>query len=342
VGSAVLLQFGTDESYTLAINSTHATVTAPTQYGAMHGLETFFQLVALTSNHTGAMATSHTAAGTVVDGALVYTLSAAVPMSIVDKPLVRWRGLMIDTARHFLSVTTIKRAIDAMAASKMNNLHWHLTDDQSFPVCLISHPELCQAAAYRNRATGALMFYSTADIKDIVSYADARGVRVTPELDLPGHSYGLARGAPQVYVKCGGVNAYLPDPTTDAFFNFLDEIVTELTELFPDAYLHMGGDEINMGCWSENSNVSAWMKQEGYNNTIEALGYFQSRVQNIVRENNRIAMFWDEFWAAGLPVCSLFCCRQQFLLEAWYRATPLLLTLSCLPLSEWFLISSSC
>lgn len=126
-------------------------------------------------------------------------------------------------------------------------------------------------------------------------------MRVTPELDLPGHSHGLARGAPQVYIQCAGTGTFLPDPTTDAFFRFLDEIVAELVGLFPDSYFHMGGDEVNMGCWANNSKVAAWMKRQGYTTTMEALGYFQSRVQSILQKHKRIVLFWDEFWEAGLP-----------------------------------------
>lgn len=170
-GEEEVLQFGVNESYTLYINSSNAVITAPNQWGAMYGLETFFQLVQLnpveSSSSTGGggvggggVVASEGGADTLADGegpSFSYGLAEGVPLTIQDAPFVGWRGLMIDTARHFLSVPLIKRTVDAMAAAKMNDLHWHITDDQSFPVCLESHPELCKAAAYRSRATGAMM-----------------------------------------------------------------------------------------------------------------------------------------------------------------------------------------
>jgi hexosaminidase len=135
-------------------------------------------------------------------------------------------------------------------------------------------------------------------IRDIVEYATDRGVRIMPELDLPGHSVGLQRGAPALYTNCTSTHK-LPDPTTDDFFQLIDSIVGELAILFPDRYFHMGGDEVDTSCWTENPAVVKWMA--GKNLTaMGTLGYFQSRIQSIVASHGKATMFWDEFWGANL------------------------------------------
>ena len=147
VTEAVPLQLGANESYSLNVNSTHATITAPTQWGALHGLESFFQLLLIEPWEECALCNK-------------YVVKEDVPFSIVDAPRVRWRGLMIDTGRHYLPVSLIKTTIDAMAAAKMNALHWHLTEDQSFPLCLDSQPQLCRLSEYRDHITGAPQNYT--------------------------------------------------------------------------------------------------------------------------------------------------------------------------------------
>lgn len=293
--TAVPLQLGADESYSLAVNTTHAVIEAPTQFGAMHGLETLFQLVVIKNTwdvHSCALYCG------------AYVLRVDVPFTIIDAPRVRWRGLMIDTARHYLPVATIKHAIEAMAAAKMNALHWHLSDDQSFPLCLASAPQLCAVAAYRDR-TGAPLNYTTTDVRDLVAFAAARGVRIIPELDLPGHSAAFARAAPSVYANCATSGSKLPDPRPKEaggkFFTLLDAMMTEISSLFPDDFMHMGGDEIKTDCWSASAEVQIWAKAQNLTTGLELVGYFQQRVQAIVSSHGKQTMFWDEFWAAGLP-----------------------------------------
>ena len=123
-----------------------------------------------------------------------------------------------------------------------------MTDDQSFPLCLDSHPQLCQLSQYRDHISGAPQNYTSSSIRDLVAYATARGVRIVAELDLPGHSSGLRRGAPHLYINCS--THPLPDPTGEGFFELLDSIVAELAHDFPDEFLHMGGDEVDTACWS--------------------------------------------------------------------------------------------
>jgi len=267
VAAVSSLQFGVNESYTLAVNVTHAVITAPTQWGALYGLESFFQLVLIEPWEVCPVCNK-------------YVLRVDVPFTIHDTPRVQWRGLMIDTGRHYLPPVVIKRAIDAMAASKLNALHWHLTDDQSFPVCLDAQPDLCRLSQYHDHVTGAPQNYTSAVIRDIVEYATDRGVRIMPELDLPGHSVGLQRGAPALYTNCTSTHK-LPDPTTDDFFQLIDSIVGELATLFPDRHFHMGGDEVDTSCWTENPAVVKWMAGKKLT-AMGTLGYFQSRIQSIL------------------------------------------------------------
>ena len=201
-------------------------------------------------------------------------------------------------------------------------------DDQSFPLCLNAQPQLCQLSAYRDHLTGAARNYTTSTVRDIVSYAEARGVRVMAELDLPGHSVGLQRGAPALYANCSSASK-LPDVSSERFFEFLETIIGEMSELFPDNFLHMGGDEVNTECWEQDPKIVSWMHAHNFRcgdsnfvdqfpelcafgaklcslvpvrySAMGALGYFQSRVQQIVDKHGKSAMFWDEFWAADLP-----------------------------------------
>ena len=137
------------------------------------------------------------------------------------------------------------------------------TDDQSFPLCLKAQPQLCKLSAYRDRVTGAARNYTPSAIRDIVSYAAARGVRVIPELDLPGHSVGLHRGAPTLYATCTSASK-LPDVSSERFFEFLDTIIGEMSELFPDKFLHMGGDEVNTDCWEQDPAIVSWMRARNF------------------------------------------------------------------------------
>jgi hexosaminidase len=172
-----------DESYNLTITASEpagakavAKLVSNTQYGALRGLETFSQLF----DQAG--------------GALV---SAGLPVTIEDWPYFEWRGIMLDVARHFFPIATIEGLVDAMASHKLNVLHLHLSDAQSFPVALASHPELAEAGAFSAAET-----YSTADLRRLVQYAAERGVRVVPELDMPAHAAGIGMSHPELIGYC--------------------------------------------------------------------------------------------------------------------------------------------
>jgi hexosaminidase len=189
------LQHGIEESYTLTIAvavdaaprpETRATLVAANQWGALHGLSTLGQLIAVSADY------SH------------YELSTGqLPLHIEDGPRVAWRSLLLDSGRHFLSPAILKRVVDTMAASHLNVLHWHAVDDASFPLCLDDAlPGACEGQGYRD-PWGTPLKYDKAWLREFVEYATARGVRIMVELDLPAHSMGLWRARPEVFVGLG-------------------------------------------------------------------------------------------------------------------------------------------
>jgi len=233
-------EFGMDESYEVLTNwmkDGRALVIADSIWGAYRGLETISQLFL----HNGADLNVHSA-------------------HIVDFPRYKHRGVMFDTARHFLSMNVLKQNIDLMAAHKYNVFHWHMVDDQSFPFNSSALPELV-AGAYRPGLT-----YSTDDVADIVEYARQRGIRVIAEFDTPGHMDAWGVGLPHLLTACykdgakdgtvGPIN-----PSDEAVYDTLRDLFTEITQLFPDRYIHLGVDEVIFGfdCWLSNPQVQEWM-----------------------------------------------------------------------------------
>ena len=181
---------------------------------------------------------------------------AASPIAVEDQPRFRWRGLRIDSSRHFLPVATIKRTLEAMAASKLNVLMWHITDGPSFPLQLDGFPELSASGAFCPECV-----YTPADVRAVVEHARQRGIRVQPEVDVPGHS-GWQYGRPDL-VACPTYEAFRGcaralDPTRDSVYDFLKAFFAELASLFPDPAINMCGDEVRFQCWDANPRVKAW------------------------------------------------------------------------------------
>src|SRR6266568_4301426 len=234
-------QLGEDESYNLDINPTSAKLTAATDLGAMHGLQTFLQLIATTA-----------------DGFAVPSIT------VEDKPRFPWRGLMMDVSRHFIPLDVIKRNLDGMAAVKMNVFHWHLSDDQGFRVESKTFPKL------QELGSDGLNFTQD-QIRDLIAYAGGRGIRVVPEFDIPGHStawfveYPNLASAPGPYKieRTWGVHDPAIDPTREETYKFLDKFIGEMTKLFPDQYFHIGGDEVNGKQWSSNPKIQQFMRAHG-------------------------------------------------------------------------------
>jgi hexosaminidase len=268
-----------DESYTLDASDKQAVLKAPTVVGVLRGLETFLQL--LTGDRQG------------------YFIPA---VSIQDKPRFQWRGLLIDAGRHFEPVEVIKRNLDGMAAVKLNVLHWHLTEDQGFRVETKRLPRLHQMGSDG-------LFYTQEQIRDVIAYARERGIRVMPEFDLPGHAtswlvghpeLGSAPGPYQIERRAGIFEPAL-DPTREELYKFLETFFTEMAALFPDEYMHIGGDENEGHQWSKNEQIQAFMKAKGIKDNHALQAYFNQRVSKIFQKLGKKMIGWDEILHPDLP-----------------------------------------
>lgn len=277
-GSAVPM-VGDDESYNLEISDKQAKIYAPTTVGAMRGLETFLQL--LEGDKNG------------------FYFPA---VSISDKPRFVWRGLMIDSARHFQPVEVLKRNLDAMAAVKLNVLHWHLTEDQGFRVETKKFPEL-----HLQGSDGD--FYTQEQIRELIRYAADRGIRVMPEFDMPGHATAWVVSHPEIASAPGpyqierrpGIFDPTLDPTNEKTYKLLEGFFAEMTALFPDKYMHIGGDENEGKQWDANAKIQAFMKKNAIKNNHELQTYFNKRVLKFLQKGGKTMMGWDEIFQPELP-----------------------------------------
>jgi hexosaminidase len=281
-----------NETYSLDVEATGAHLKAATVVGAIHGLETLLQLVQI--NGSG------------------YFLSA---VSIEDSPRFRWRGLMIDVSRHFEPVEVIKRTLDGMAAVKMNVFHWHLSDDQGFRIESKVFPKLTGMGSDG-------LFYTQDQAREIVAYARDRGIRVVPEFDIPGHAQSWMVGYPELASGSGadyggpyqierefGIFDPVMDPTRDSTYKFLDRFVGEMAEIFPDLYMHVGGDENNGVQWKANPRIQEFAKKHDLKDTAALQTYFNQQLLPILKKHGKRMIGWDEIFAPGLS--------KDAVIESW-------------------------
>ena len=277
--SKEIQELGEDESYVLEVTTTGAKLTAPTPLGAMHGLQTCLQLVDVSAGGF-----------------------AAPVVTIQDKPRFPWRGLMIDSARHFIPLDVIRRNIDAMEAVKMNVFHWHLSENQGFRVESRKFPKLHEMGSDG-------LYYTQEEMRDVITYARDRGIRVVPEFDMPGHSTAWFVGHPELASGKGpyeierkwGIFDPAMDPTNEKVYKFLDELIGEMAKVFPDHYFHIGGDEVNGKEWDANPKIQAFMKAHGIKNNEALQAYFSGRVQKLVTKHGKTVVGWDEVLVTGVP-----------------------------------------
>jgi hexosaminidase len=283
---------GEDESYTLTVNTDRITLSAPTDLGALHGMETLLQL--LQGDAKGYFFPS---------------------VSISDSPRFAWRGLLIDVGRHFQPMEVMKRNLDGMAMLKMNVLHWHLSDDQGFRVESKTYPKLHQLGSDGQ-------YYTQEQVRELVRYADQRGIRVVPELDMPGHVTSwlvgypeLASGLPpnkdsiyRIERKWGIFKPSL-DPSKETTYQFIDNLLKEMTALFPDAYIHLGGDENEGSQWRDNPKIQAFMKANQLADNHALQSYFHQRVLPMLTKRGKKAMAWEEVLAPGLS--------KELVMQSW-------------------------
>jgi hexosaminidase len=269
---------GADESYQLDISAEKAVLTASTVEGALHGLETFAQLIS--PGRDGFEAAS---------------------VHIEDHPRFPWRGLMIDCSRHWIPVKVIERNLDAMAAVKLNVLHWHLSDDQGFRVESKRFPRLQKLGSDGH-------FYTQDEVRHIVAYARDRGIRVVPEFDMPGHTTSWFVGYPDLASAPGpysiertwGIFQPTMDPAREETFQFMDQFLGEMTALFPDPYFHVGGDEIDPTQWKQSASIQAFAHQRHLETPDDLEAYFMQRIQAILKKYGKTMVGWDEVLHPGL------------------------------------------
>ena len=284
---AAVQQLGEDESYTLTVDDQQARLSAPNSLGVLRGLVTLRQLVQAGDR------------GWIVPA-----------VTIEDRPRFPWRGLMIDVSRHFMPVEAVRRNLDGMEAAKLNVLHLHLSDDQGFRVESLRYPRLQQLGSDG-------LFYTQQQIRDLVAYARDRGIRVVPEFDMPGHSTSWLVGYPELASAPGpyqierewSIHTPCFDPTLQPTYEFLDGFIGEMAALFPDAFFHIGGDEVNGEQWKASAHIQAWMREHGVKDNGALQAYFNQRVQAIVSKHGKRMEGWDEILDPSLP--------KDILIQSW-------------------------
>lgn len=325
---AVIFRLGKDEKlgeegYILDVKENEISLTANTHAGIFNGIQSLRQLLPaqLENRET------------------VYTGTVSVPQCrITDYPRYRWRGLMLDVSRHFFTVEEVKDFIDRMSQYKFNVFHWHLTDDEGWRIEIKSLPKLTQTGAWRVERHGAFGetrpypregekatyggFYTQEQIREIIQFAADRNITIVPEIDLPGHSMALLAAYPELSVKKEpkfvnpgskfaewyGAHEFKMlientlNPADENVYAFVDKIMTEVAQLFPGEYIHMGGDECYHGYWEEDAGVQEFMKKNNLRDTKELQAYFVRRVNDIINAKGKKMIGWDEILdGGGLP-----------------------------------------
>ena len=273
-----------DESYVLIVNENKITLNALSDVGALRGLETLLQLVSHNKD--------------------IFFFQGA---TINDEPRFVWRGLMIDVARHFQPIDVIKRNLDAMASVKLNVFHWHLTDDQGFRIESNVYPKLQELASDG-------LYYTQAQIKDVVAYASNLGIRVIPEIDVPGHASAILTAYPEYGSKddydyfierYAGVFDPTLNPAKESTYEFLDNLFSEIAPLFPDEYFHIGGDENEGKHWNENKEIQKFKRQHKLKTNHDLQTYFNIRLEKILNKLGKKLMGWDEILTPSIPTTAV-------------------------------------
>jgi hexosaminidase len=272
------LQLYTAENYTLNVGSDgSAAIVAQTVYGVYHALQTLSQLIGFDFDQQQ------------------YVIRHT-PWTIDDAPRFPHRGVMIDSSRHFEPIATIKKVIDTLEMAKFNTLHWHIVDAISFPFQSSTFPLLGAQTSYTPQQR-----FTPNDVRDVVQYARARGIRVLAELDTPGHSAAMCFAYPEMcpspLCPSTNVNNWALDITKNRTYEIIEGLLTEFASLFPEKMTHLGGDEVDFYCWSVHQDIVNWL--EGRNLTFNGgFEYYLKRVQDFMWSTfpDRLVMGWQEIW----------------------------------------------
>ena len=297
-----------EEGYELTVTKDAVTIRAPSQAGLFYGVQTLLQLLP-----------PQVYAASAVSG-VTWTVPCA---QIEDQPRFKWRGLMLDVARHFYSKEEIKQLLDSMAVQKLNTFHWHLVDDQGWRIEIKHYPLLTQIGAWRKSIGFGLDpksstaygpdgryggFYTQADIREVIAYAAARHITIVPEIEMPGHSTAAlsaypefsCSGRPRSTDLNGGVFAGVYCAGNDQTFEFLQNILGEVIDLFPSKYIHIGGDEVPKGNWQKCAKCQAREAAEKLPGEKELQSYFIRRIEKYINSRGRNLLGWSEIREGGL------------------------------------------
>jgi hexosaminidase len=308
-----------NEGYKLSVSSSNIKISANKAAGLFYGMQTLFQLLP-----------KEIGSKTPVAG-INWSIAAT---EITDQPRFGWRGLMFDVSRHFFTKAEVKQFIDDMVKYKYNLLHWHLTDDEGWRIEIKSLPKLTEVGAWRVKREGKWAntgnpfpnepktyggFYTQDDIKEVIQYAKERFVTILPEVDVPGHSLAALASYPELSCSPGpyevsagskfmnwfrggheGVIDNTLCPANEKVYEFLDKVFTEIAQLFPFEYIHMGGDETAKNFWAQSEQIKALMQKENLKDLNEVQSYFVKRVEKIVNSKGKKLIGWDEILEGGL------------------------------------------
>jgi len=292
------------DAYALSVTPAGVRIVASDDAGLSYGAVTLWQLATQTSDGPAPIAA----------------------VSIVDRPRFAWRGVMLDSARHYQSPAYIKAFLDRMALHKLNVFHWHLTDDQAWRLEILAHPRLTEVGAWRvpegaaplkdiDPATGRPRlyggFYSQAEVRDIVAHAASLGITVVPEIDVPGHASAAVAAYPELGVQDAPDSAVPAVPSDwgvyHTLFNtrpetiaFLTSVLDEVMDLFPGAYIHLGGDEAAKEQWERSPSVQAHMRALGLTDEMQMQGWFMTQMEDHLTARGRRLIGWDEILEGGL------------------------------------------
>lgn len=280
------------EGYHLIINKDQILIEAKDNRGLFYGVQTLKQIIFSSQISPK-------------DKAIKFPC-----IEIYDYPKFQWRGLNLDCCRHFMSKDFIKRYIDLLAFQKMNILHWHLTEDQGWRIEIKKYPELTQIGAFRKYDDGSVYggFYSQDDIKEIVQYAQSRFITVVPEIEMPGHSTAAIATYPQLSCTGGpfevgtlwGVYKDIYCAGNEKTFEFLENVLSEVIELFPSKYIHIGGDEAPKDRWQNCEKCQLRIKEENLADEHELQSYFIKRIEKFLNSKGKEIIGWDEILEGGL------------------------------------------
>ncbi len=308
------------EGYSLVVTTKGVVLNANHPAGLFYGMQTLLQLFPKE-----------------IESKAVATANWTIPaVSITDYPRFAWRGIMLDVSRHFFSKEDVMAYIDDIARLKYNTFHWHLTDDNGWRIEIKSLPKLTSVGAWRVERAGHFGdredpkpgeaatyggFYTHEDIKEVIRYAEARNVTIVPEIDVPGHSMAAIAAYPELsctknpntFVDPGtnfadwyGNGTFKMkientlNPSDEAVYAFLDKVFTEVAALFPNQYIHVGGDECYKGYWKEDPGCQALMKKLGIRHVEDLQGYFMGRVEGILKAKGKKLLGWDEILEGGI------------------------------------------